>query len=59
MLGPYGIKYLGEQLMDRCEKLIHDMLSIVQENKDLLSQLRACTMDMFPTSMVSWSHHVV
>jgi hypothetical protein len=53
MLGPYGIKYLGEKLMERCEIHVHEMLSIVQENKELLIQLRACTMDQFPTGMVS------
>ena len=52
MLGPYGIKYLGEQLMERCERQVHEMLSIVQENKELLIQLRACTMDQFPTGAV-------
>ncbi|KAL5261551.1 hypothetical protein ACHWQZ_G007307 [Mnemiopsis leidyi] len=53
MLGPYGIKFLGEKLMERCERHVHEMLSIVQENKELLIQLRACTMDQFPTAMIS------
>ena len=52
MLGPYGIKYLGERLMERVEPYVHEMLSIVQENKELLGQLRVCTMDQFPTAPV-------
>ena len=55
MLGPYGIKYLGEKLMERCERHVHEMLSIVQENKEFLIQLRACTMDQFPTGMVCFN----
>ena len=52
MLGPYGIKYMGEQLMERCEPYISEMLAIVEENKDLLVALRACTMDQYPTAQV-------
>lgn len=56
MLGPYGIKFLGEQLMERCESCVHEMLSIVQENKEMLVALRACTMDQFPTAQVKISY---
>ena len=51
MIGPYGIKYLGDQLMLRCEKYVHDMLKIVTENKALLIELRAKE-NMYSTSQV-------
>ena len=51
MIGPYGIKYLGDQLMLRCEKYVHDMLKIVTENKALLIELRAKE-NLYSTSQV-------
>jgi len=52
MIGPYGIKYLGDQLMLKCEQYVHDMLKIVTENKALLIELRAKE-NMYPTSQVN------